>query len=130
MSAFPDQDQVMRALLRVRVEAFASSQRTHSVMMIFGPRMAPHSQAFSQMRHVLHSDQRLIRNTVRVGHDAEKRAQAGRETGSKAFRTNIVAMRQRTQTSSGARVSGDDSPNIQNGSTLRIDQRKSLVIRK
>ena len=33
--------------------------------MIFGPSIAPHSQAFWQMRQVLHSDQRLMRKTVR-----------------------------------------------------------------
>jgi hypothetical protein len=38
-----------------------SSQRTHSVIRIFGPSMAPHWQAFWQIRQVLHSDQRLMR---------------------------------------------------------------------
>ena len=44
-------------------------------MMICGPRIAPHSQAFSQILQVLHSDQRLMRNTVSVRQDAEERAE-------------------------------------------------------
>ena len=33
-------------------------------MTICGPRIAPHSQVFSQILQVSHSDQRLIPNTV------------------------------------------------------------------
>ena len=35
-------------------------------MSMRGPWMAPHSHAFSQILHVLHSDQRLMRKTVSV----------------------------------------------------------------
>ena len=62
--AFPDDDQPVRTFLRVHVEPFAVIAPDAFAHTIFGPRIAPHSQAFSQILHVLHSDHRLMRNTV------------------------------------------------------------------
>src|SRR5688572_24947961 len=91
-----------------------SSQRTHSVTRILGPSMAPHSQAFWQMRQVLHSDQRLIRNTVAY-ESRPSVAPTGQRKRQYRLRTN------RRATSSPASsvhvVVVPAGPNIQNGST-------------
>src|SRR5213593_2117072 len=67
-----------------------SSQRTHSLLTITGPRMAPHSHFFSQILQVLHSDQRLIRNTVRF-ESRPRNAPTGQKNRQYRFRTKTVA---------------------------------------
>src|SRR5688500_17588265 len=91
-----------------------SSQRTHSVMRIFGPSIAPHSQAFWQMRQVLHSDHRLMRNTVRYDNSPSE-APTGHRKRQYRLRTNTVATS--NAASSTHSVVEPASPNIQNGST-------------
>src|SRR5438132_10028643 len=91
-----------------------SSQRTHSLATILGPRMAPHSHVFSQILHVLHSDQRLIRKTVRF-ESSPRKAPTGQRNRQYRFLTKTVP------TSNTARPSHIPveawSENIQNGST-------------
>ena len=53
-------------------------------------RIAPHSQAFSQSVHVLHSDQRLIRNTVSV-ETSPSAAPSGHRNRQYRLRTNTLA---------------------------------------
>src|SRR5215510_6684842 len=93
-----------------------SSQRTHSLATIAGPRMAPHSHVFSQILQVLHSDQRLIRKTVRFD-SSPRKAPTGQRNRQYKFLTKTVA------------ISSTARPNhipveacrvtIQNGSTYR-----------
>src|SRR5262249_37695305 len=68
-----------------------SSQRTHSLATILGPRIAPHSHFFSQILHVLHSDQRLIRKTVRF-ESSPRNAPTGHRNRQYRFLTKTVAM--------------------------------------
>src|SRR5687768_16304458 len=91
-----------------------SSQRTHSVTRIFGPSIAPHSHAFWQMRQVLHSDQRLMRKTVRYD-SRPSDAPTGQRNRQYRLRTKTVAT---SSTASSAHIVVDpNNPNIQNGST-------------
>ena len=83
-------------------------------MTISGPRIAPHSHVFSQILQVLHSDQRLIRNTVSF-EISPRKAPTGHRKRQYRLRTKTVA------------TSSAPSPihmpvdawrvNIQNGST-------------
>src|SRR5687768_10398471 len=91
-----------------------SSQRTHSVTRIRGPSIAPHSQAFWQMRQVLHSDHRLMRNTVRYDSNPSD-APTGHRKRQYRLRTNTVATSKAA--SSTHIVVVPNKPNIQNGST-------------
>src|SRR5688572_25172576 len=91
-----------------------SSQRTHSVTRIFGPSIAPHSHAFWQIRQVLHSDHRLIRNTVRYDSKPSD-APTGQRNRQYRLRTKTVASN--SAASSTHIVVDPNNPNIQNGST-------------
>src|SRR5215203_3435544 len=90
-----------------------SSQRTHSVTRIRGPSIAPHWQVFSQMRQVLHSDQRLILNTA--AYDIKPSvAPTGHKKRQYRLRTNSVAV---SRIASSVHMIGvPNMPNIQNGS--------------
>src|SRR5687768_10029963 len=91
-----------------------SSQRTHSDLMILGPWIAPHSQVFSQILQVLHSDQRLILKTVRFD-STPSIAPTGHRKRQYRFRTTTVAT---SSTASIAHSTGVAvSVNIQKGST-------------
>src|SRR5215471_5838914 len=94
-----------------------SSQRTHSDLMIFGPWIAPHSQARSQILHVLHSDQRLIGNTVVTCEMMPSIAPTGHRNRQYRLRTTSVAT-SRTASIDHSRALAD-RVNIQNGSTYR-----------
>src|SRR5688572_11880807 len=108
---------MIRQCGQIAVSAYSrsqSSQRTHSVTRIFGPSIAPHSQAFWQMRQVLHSDHRLIRNTVRYDSKPSD-APTGQRKRQYRLRTNTVAT---SSTASNTHIVVDpNNPNIQNGST-------------
>src|SRR6188768_110849 len=67
-----------------------SSHRTHSLAIILGPRIAPHSHAFSQILQELHSDHRLMRNTVRFD-SSPRNAPTGHRKRQYRFLTNTVA---------------------------------------
>src|SRR5258707_15850660 len=84
--------------------------------MIFGPRIAPHSQVFSQILQVLHSDQRLILKTVSF-EMMPSRAPTGQRNRQYRFLTNTVASSSSARPIHMAVV--PKSPNIQNGSTYR-----------
>src|SRR5688572_29290158 len=91
-----------------------SSQRTHSATRVFGPSIAPHSHAFWQMRQVLHSDHRVMRNSVRYDSKPSE-APTGHRKRQYRLRTNTVATS--NAASSTHSVVEPASPNIQNGST-------------
>src|SRR5436190_23086234 len=98
-----------------------SSHRTHSLLMIFGPWIAPHSQVFSQILHVLHSDHRLILKTVRLDRMPSV-APTGHRNRQYAFLTNTVARSSVPSPDQRIHVSSVLVPdavraNIQNGST-------------
>src|SRR5262249_22383590 len=91
-----------------------SSHRTHSLATILGPRMAPHSQVFSQILHVLHSDQRLMRKTVRFD-SSPRNAPTGHRNRQYRFLTKTVAI---SNTARPIHIPVEaSSENIQNGST-------------
>src|SRR5204863_9899162 len=93
-----------------------SSQRTHSLATIFGPRIAPHSHFFSQILQLLHSLQRLILNTVRF--DSKPRnAPTGQKNRQYRLRTKTVAMSNVERPTHIPVV--PTRVNIQNGSTYR-----------
>ena len=91
-----------------------SSQRTHSVTRIRAPSMAPHWQAFWQIRHVPHSDQRAMRNTVRYD-SRPSVAPTGQRNRQYRFRTKTVATSRTPRPIHIGIVS--NRPNIQKGST-------------
>src|SRR3954451_1242653 len=94
-----------------------SSQRTHSDFTIRGPWIAPHSHAFSQIRHVLHSDHRLIGRSVATVEIRPRVAPTGHANRQYILRTKTVA--RRSVPSPNHITVFSDSPNIQNGSTKR-----------
>src|SRR5439155_3681877 len=96
----------------------------HSVFRIFGPRIAPHSHVFSQILHVLHSDQRLMRNTVRFD-NTPSAAPTGQRKRQYKLRTKTVAASSAPRPTHIAVV--PNRLNIQNGSAYWTGDERSFV---
>ena len=93
--------------------------------------MAPHSQVFSQILHVLHSDQRLILKTVRFD-STPSMAPTGHRNRQYMFLTKTVATSSRPRPVQSAAVSVALDPelvraNSQNGSTYRYTIRLCVM---